>query len=138
MSILFPTMEKILEYKVKPTEGEWTLLKFSNDNPDDTYEVYFQPFINGDMPDIIVIREIFGVLIIEVKDWNWGSYRIENLSNPKLDAKWFLKSNDVEILSPIKQVKNYKDNFYKLQIENQSPTIKFVEFFFEKKSILTS
>lgn len=65
MSKVFPTLEQIDLLKVKPTDGERKLLHFLNSALDDTYEVYFQPFLNGDNPDIIILRENSGVMIIE-------------------------------------------------------------------------
>ena len=117
MAKIFPTLDQIELYKVKPTDGEWKLLHFLNSTLDDTYEVYFQPFLNGDNPDIIILREHSGVMIIEVKDWNLDSY----LLSP--DRNWQLKNthnnfNNRQIVkSPIQQVLEYKENLYNLHIE---------------------
>ena len=56
MAQLFPSIEDIKRMRPQPTDGEWTLLRFLVDNYDDQYEVYFQPFLNGDMPDIVLMR----------------------------------------------------------------------------------
>lgn len=56
MAILYPITEQIKQFKVQPEQGELHLLNFLNDNLDDSYEVYFQPFLNGDLPDIIILR----------------------------------------------------------------------------------
>ena len=52
------------------------LLQTLVQNLDDSFEIYFQPFFNGDQPDIIVVRPKYGILIIEVKDWSLDSYSI--------------------------------------------------------------
>ncbi|MBN8574605.1 MAG: AAA family ATPase [Candidatus Kapabacteria bacterium] len=117
MAKIFPTLDQIELFKVKPTDGEWKLLHFLNSTLDDTYEVYFQPFLNGDNPDIIILREHSGVMIIEVKDWNLDSY----LLSP--DRNWQLKNTDNNfnnkqiVKSPIQQVLEYKENLYNLHIE---------------------
>ncbi len=72
--------------------------------------IYFQPFFNGDMPDIILMERGIGVAIIEVKDWDLSSYYLDNKAN------WHLKRNDVKVKSPYKQVYSYKDNMFNLHI----------------------
>jgi hypothetical protein len=61
--------------KVKPTSGERHLLHFLSSVLDDTYEVFFQPYLNGDNPDIIIVRKIL-CMIVEVKDWDLSSYQL--------------------------------------------------------------
>lgn len=117
MAKIFPTLEQIDLFKVKPTDGERKLLHFLNSALDDTYEVYFQPFLNGDNPDIIILRENSGVMIIEVKDWDLNSYQLspnrhwqlKNVNNP-IGKKQIIKS-------PIQQVFEYKENLYNLHID---------------------
>lgn len=111
MAILSPTIEVIKRQKVQPTEGEWTLLNFLLDNLDNTYEIYFQPFLNGDNPDFAIMRKESGVLLIEVKDWNLQHYYVDETT------KWRLRKDDTFIKSPLQQVENYKDNLFKLHIE---------------------
>ena len=82
-------MELIQKSLSKPTEGELLLLNSLINNLDDSYEVYFQPLLNGDNPDIVVLRSGFGVLIIEVKDWR--------LENYYLKALLFLRSSLVHV-----------------------------------------
>lgn len=111
MALLFPSFEVIRRLHVQPTEGEWRILNFLNDNLDNTYEVYFQPFLNGDNPDIIVMRKGSGTLIIEVKDWDLRSYYVDQ------KTKWRLLNNDVHVKSPFQQLENYKDNLFNLHSE---------------------
>ena len=111
MAILDPSLEIIKRQKVQPTEGEWKLLTFLIDNLDDTYEIYFQPYLNGDNPDIAIMRRGSGVLIIEVKDWNLSHYYVDE------KTKWRLKKDDSCIKSPLKQVDTYKENLFNLHIE---------------------
>lgn len=111
MPILSPPLEVIKRQKVQPTEGEWTLLNFLLANLDDSYEIYFQPYLNGDNPDFALMRKGSGVLLIEVKDWNLSHYYIDN------ETKWRLRNDDTFIKSPLQQVDSYKDNLFKLHIE---------------------
>ena len=113
MAILNPDIETIQKLRQKPTEGELHLLKFLNENLDDTFEVFFQPYLNGDMPDIIIMRKGSGVYIIEVKDYNLDLYS-------RGPSNWYVETGGIKtqaIPSPIKQVLKYKENLYNLHIE---------------------
>jgi len=111
MAILSPTIEVIKRQKVQPTEGEWTLLNFLLDNLDDTYEIYYQPYLNGDNPDFAIMRKGSGVLLIEVKDWNLNHYYVDERT------KWRLQKDNTFIKSPLNQVENYKSNLFHLHLE---------------------
>ncbi|WP_320033794.1 AAA family ATPase [Halarcobacter sp.] len=110
MAKIFPTLENIERLKVKPTEGELFLIRYLIDNLSDDIEIYFQPFLNGDMPDIILMQKNVGVSIIEVKDWNLDLYKIDE------NNKWYLKQNNALLKSPFQQVFSYKDNLFNLHI----------------------
>lgn len=111
MAQIFPPIETVKKLRQKPTEGELHILHLLKDALDDSFEVYFQPFLNGDMPDIVIMRKGSGVYVIEVKDWNLDAYQIQP------DLRWNLKSNNsVKLISPIDQVNSYKDQLFKLHI----------------------
>lgn len=111
MAILNPDIEVIKRQKVQPTEGEWKLIHFLTENLDNTYEVYFQPYINGDNPDLAIMRKGSGVLLIEVKDWNLRHYYCDETTN------WRLQKNDANIKSPLNQVESYKANLFSLHLQ---------------------
>lgn len=112
MAQIFPSLEQIKRSKVKPEAGELSLLAFLEKQLPDEYEVYFQPFLNGDRPDIIVMRQGSGVLIVEVKDWRLSNYSVDG------QGTWHLASNNAHLKSPIEQVTTYKDNLYNLHIDH--------------------
>lgn len=113
MATLIPSMEKILKLKVKPEEGELHLLKFLDSQLDDSFEVYFNPYMNGDRPDIVIMKQGQGVLIVEVKDYNLNNYELDERK------QLVIKSNKTKThKSPISQVLKYKDNLFELHIEN--------------------
>ena len=62
------------------------------------------------MPDIILMQKNIGVAIIEVKDWDLSSYKVDKENN------WFLRKQNTSIKSPFKQVYNYRDNLFNLHI----------------------
>ncbi len=110
MAKIYPSIENIERLKVKPTDGEWFLINYLQKNFDDDVEIFFQPFLNSDRPDFILLKKNIGVIIIEVKDWNSSSYYINE------NNKWFINSTNKPIQSPYKQVFNYKDNMFSLHI----------------------
>ena len=120
MAQLFPSLEIINKQYPDPDDdkkAELKLLKFLNSTLADDFEIYFQPFLNGDLPDIVLLRKNYGVLIIEVKNWKLSKYSIDN-------KKWVLRHNKhVLKKSPIDQVNQYKDNLYDLHIPNLLQTM---------------
>lgn len=109
MAKIYPSLDEIKNFKPAPTTGEWKLLHFFNDNYDDSYEVFFQPFLNEARPDIVVMRRGCGVMIFEVKDWNLSNY----YSTPT--GTWVVKANGEEMnYTPIRQVLSYKEKLYSL------------------------
>ncbi|MFV0157114.1 AAA family ATPase [Empedobacter falsenii] len=111
MATFFPTLDEINNFRVKPEPGEIHLLNFLNNELDDSFEVFFNPFLNGDRPDIIIMKQGQGLLIIEVKDYNLNAYKLDEKKN------WKVKNYDQKIKSPISQVLQYKDNLFNLHIE---------------------
>src|SRR5659263_57205 len=112
MAKIYPSYDIIKSLKVPPTSGELKLIDFLLETLDDEYEIFFQPFLNGDCPDVILMRKGGGVLIIEVKDWKLDSYYLD------FRKRWFVSYNKALIKSPISQVLQYKENIYNLHIEN--------------------
>lgn len=110
MALFYPTIEKIKQFKVQPTDGEWALLVFLEKALDDSFEVYFNPFLNGDRPDVLIMRKGYGVMVIEVKDWNLDNFVL----NEK--KKWVYIPNDSVVRSPIDQVLKYKNNLFDLHV----------------------
>ncbi|MDY0365863.1 MAG: WYL domain-containing protein [Arcobacteraceae bacterium] len=110
MAIIYPSIENIKRLKVPPTNGELFLINYLVNNFDDSVEIYYQPFLNGDRPDFILLKKDIGAIVIEVKDWDISKYYIDNRN------KWHLSANKVSIKSPFQQVYGYKDNLFDLHI----------------------
>lgn len=111
MAILFPDIETIRRLHQPATQGELKLLDFLTDQLSNEYEIFFQPLINGDNPDIVVVRKEGGVIIFEVKDWNLNHYTLDEKNY------WRLKKDDTYIKSPLEQLRNYKENLVYLHID---------------------
>ena len=113
MALIFPSIENIERLKVSPESGEWFLLKHLIDTLDDSFEIYFQPFLNGFRPDIVIMKKRCCVVIIEVKNWDFSNWVISK------DNNWYFRdkrNKRIEKLTPFQQVFNYKANLYNLQI----------------------
>lgn len=111
MAKFYPSIEKIKKLKVPPTAGEMALMNFLWKILDDSYEIYFNPYLNGDRPDILIMRRGNGVMVIEVKDWNLDNFTL----NEK--KKWVYTPNGSVVKSPIDQVLKYKNNLFDLHVD---------------------
>lgn len=142
MAVIYPDIENIQRLKVPPTPGEWNLINHLKDNLDDTYEVFFNPYLDGDRPDIIILNE-YSAFIIEVKDWDLKNYKItENNRWSVFDGTKYSRK-----ASPQSQAFRYKKNLYNLHLPvvgikrlTNSNFDKLVDFFVyfnnsDKKSI---
>ena len=112
MAKFIPSIEEVINGRVKPQAGELDAL-YKLQNLDDSYEVYFNPMLNGDFPDIVVFRHGYGVFIIEVKDWDLRSYIVEN-DNDKLTFNLENQTHQYEIKNPLDQANSYKSNIMNL------------------------
>ena len=112
MAIFFPQIDIINRFKVPPTKGELALIDFLGKVLDDSFEVYFNPFLNGDRPDVIIMRKNHGVMVIEVKDWNLDNFIIDE------HKRWiYTPNNSIIKKSPISQVYKYKENLFDLHVD---------------------
>ena len=113
MAYLYPELENIQRLKVPPTQGEWALVNYLKDNLDDNYEVFFNPYLDGDRPDIIILKKSHSAFVIEVKDWSLNNYTISK------DNKWEVNNSKQSsiISSPHQQVFQYKKNLYNLHLK---------------------
>lgn len=110
MASLYPSLENIKRLKNKPTEGEMFLIDYLLETLPSDIEIYFQPFLNGARPDIVLMQKNVGVTIIEVKDWDLEHYKLDT------NNKWYLKQNNTHLKSPFQQVFDYKDDMFNLHI----------------------
>ena len=61
---------------------------------------------------MVILKKGFGVLIIEVKDYNLNSYELDERKN------WKVKNSNTKIKSPVSQVLKYKENLFDLHIHD--------------------
>ena len=123
-----PSIEEINNFIPKPTEGERNLLNALYQVLDEKWTVYFQPFLNGLRPDIIIFSEDAGIGIFEVKDWDPNLHRVKIKDDGSYiwqvrqsgSGDWVKKTDQC----PLQQVNKYRDCIFKYEIPIlQSKTI---------------
>lgn len=108
MAILLPSLPDIRKLKVPPTDGELYLCEFLEEKLGDDFYVFFNPYLDCDRPDIIVLKQGCGAVIVEIKDWSLDSYTIDQKN------RWSV--NNSIIKSPFLQVFQYKSNLFNLHL----------------------
>lgn len=108
MAQLFPDLENICRLTVSPTKGEMHLVTVLQQTLSDDFEIFFNPYLDGDRPDIIILKAGFGAAVIEIKDWELVHYRIDILNT------WHYQ--EVRLRSPQQQAFRYKDNLFNLHL----------------------
>ena len=116
MAIVYPDINTIKKMKPQPTEGELYLVETLQRELPDAFNVYFQPFIEGDKPDVILMSRETGITIIEVKDWDLRSYRYKKSAKENEYGEFILSYNNQIVGNPIRQVENYKHRIFNLYI----------------------
>jgi superfamily I DNA/RNA helicase len=139
MAKIFPSLEDLMNTnfkRAKPSIHELEILKFFHENLNDSYEIYFRPFLNGLRPFAILFREKSGILII---DYYSSFLEIGKLApNKKYDYQKF-EIIDL-ILSPEEKKINQKSllttihgvciiNETKAEITKKYSEVKFYTFF---------
>ena len=71
---IYPSWGQISILKQPLTEGEVALATYLDNNLPNGWEIYLQPYLNGDRPDIVLLNENVGMMVIEVKDYKYGAY----------------------------------------------------------------
>ena len=108
MAVFDPEPNIIKSMKPKPTPGEYKMLQYLSKVLPDDCKVYFQAKMDYSLPDIVIMRPDYGVVIIEVKDWSLKDYRAISVDCWQVNTGigW------VDIRSPIKQVQYYRNIFF--------------------------
>jgi superfamily I DNA/RNA helicase len=119
----FPDWQEIDKLRPPLTPGEQALAKYFDQHLPAPWEIYVQPFLNGDRPDIVILNPNAGLMIFEVKDWNPALYHSElkvDRSNHKQYRQFYVTdgSNPQRIPSPLSQVERYRENLIELYLPN--------------------
>lgn len=121
---IYPDWEQISNFKPPLTQGELALAKFLDETLPPTWEIYVQPFLNGDRPDLVLLNPSVGMVIYEVKDWdlkNYSSkeYFFDKSTNQRRKARKYFVTDahgTYPIQSPVSQVERYRENLVNLYL----------------------
>ncbi|MBU1668998.1 NERD domain-containing protein [bacterium] len=119
-SRIYPKWEDIEKLKDPLTEGELYFAKYLDNYLPKEWEIYIQPYLNGDRPDVVILQPRVGLMVFEVKDWNLKIYNTEEKEfyNKKTNQKgiyyksYVLDKNHQKqsIPNPIRQIERYRSN----------------------------
>jgi len=110
MAQIYPDFYTIQHLHQPATEGELILLDFLQKNLNMEFEIYYHPFINGDRPNIVILKKGCGAIIISENDWDLTDYAIND------DLDWWNNSTSTKVQSPFSQINYYKENLVSLHI----------------------
>ena len=82
-----------------------------------TDHIYLKPIINGDTPDIIVLRPSTGIMIIKVFEDDINNYEFYKDENDRIDYSSITDGTEV-IISPFGVVRAYQQNLIQLHLED--------------------
>jgi len=102
---------KLLQ-QTRRTQGEVRLAHVLCENLPHDWEIFIEPFLNGDRPDVVLLNPQFGIWVIEVKDWNPENYKRDG------NALYVINSRGEHRLAyerrPEGQLQRYRDHFSQL------------------------
>ena len=125
MERINPSWGDIESMKNPLTTGELHLAKFLDDILPEQWEIFVQPFLNGDRPDIVILNPLVGMVFFEVKDWNPDlySFRQKTVRNKKTgefrtNNQYYVTDGkgSYPIPNPLSQVCRYRDNLINLYV----------------------
>ncbi len=91
------------------TAGEWEVLDFFDEQLEAGWEIYVQPYLNGlrPRPDFVLLNEVIGAAVFEVKDWQLADVEYEYCNDRKV--KVIRANGQVKWTeSPIHQVERHE------------------------------
>lgn len=109
MAILIPSMDKINLFERKQTEAEVFVINKLSKLLDDTHEIFYRPFYNGDRPTIVIVKRNHYIYILEVCDININEYDF-------IDNQFISKADCKITYAPFDKVTTYKNNIYDLHL----------------------
>lgn len=80
--------------------------------------IILQPDINGDKPDVIVIRPHKGILIINLFEADLNECQFTQDSNGSINIKQISIAGDNCVNSPLSTIQVYQENLVRLHLEN--------------------
>lgn len=135
----FPPLEEIQKKSVDYSDQDYALFRYLNQHLPPEWEIYFEPFFNGNYPDIVILHPKVGLTIFKIKKWMPGE--IICLSTQQVDPEgkrpilkrsYYRGSKNPKnkITDPVGEVEHYRENLVSLycpligeEIEKKSSTL---------------
>lgn len=112
-----PPLSELESLRQPLEQGEWSLLRALDDQLPIHWEIYIQPHLNGLCPDFVILSPRVGVVIIEVKDWDFSgmNYRWREVPGSRIRSLYGHKgSKEFRVENPIAKAKLYQDELLNL------------------------
>lgn len=134
-----PPLSELDNLRQKLEPGEMALLDALNSHLPPIWEIYIQPHLNGLCPDFVILNPLVGIVVIEVKDWDFTAmdYRWRE-NRPACAKKSLLATKDgrtFPVENPIDKAKLYASEILNLYCPSvgvsfsHSPVTSSVVFF---------
>lgn len=98
-----------------PHDGALTLAHFLREALPSPWEIYEQPFFNGDYPAVAVLHPSIGLTIFDVHEWDLRFYRREQMGRyQRYTQRTEQKTRSV--LNPVRRAEHYIENLLNLYV----------------------
>jgi hypothetical protein len=117
--IINPAKNQLTRLRQPLTAGEEKVFTWLDHNLHPDWEIYIQPHLNGLRPDFVILHPRAGVVVLEVKDWDFAAMRYRTSSADADGAPQLQVFTDVgwrskEGANPIKSLAVYRDEIQQL------------------------
>lgn len=107
------------------TDGERNLIAELNRSLPPVWEIYIQPHLNGLCPDLVLLNPFVGIVIFEIKDWDFSAMTYDWETRGQGNAKTLIGRKDgksFKLENPIQKAQLYKKEILDLYCPSVSLT----------------
>ena len=102
------------------SKGIFDFYSYLGKKLNDTDYVYLKPDINGDTPDIVIVRPNAGIVVVKVVEediWDYEFYKNDK-QEPDYNVIYHKANRNISKSSPVTIVKSYQNNLIQLHIKD--------------------
>lgn len=98
------------------TAGERLVFDQLDRELDEPWEIYLQPHLNGMRPDFVLLNPTVGIVVIEVKDWNFDAmhYFVKKRDNGHVELSARKDGREFAVPNPFSRIKEYKEAIFNI------------------------
>ncbi|MGE7205455.1 NERD domain-containing protein [Sphingomonas sp. NPDC019816] len=114
--IVEPPRNELDSLRQPLTAGERLVFDQLDRELDEAWEIYLQPHLNGTRPDFVLLNPTVGIVVIEVKDWNFDAMHYFVKTRDNGHAELYARKGDEEfaIPNPFSRIKEYKEAIFNI------------------------